>query len=127
MEGRLGDYQAMTPSHKIAWGTALLLASVLSLATASPLVAQERSGPPVVRYGNTSSFWFFDGRDDDRDFHNNAVFPGNFAGDPPEASIGIEGFLAGNSRRSPQPYPSQVVMTPPRPLPCPRHHKHACR
>jgi len=117
----------MIPSHKTAVGTALLLAGTLSLTTASPLAAQERSGRQVLRYGNTSSFWFFDGRDDDRDFHNNAVFPGNFAGDPPEASLGIEGFLAGNARRSPEPYPSQVIMTPPQALPCPHHHRRACK
>jgi hypothetical protein len=116
----------MTSSHKIALGIALLLASMLSLA-ASPLAAQQRRGPQVVRYGNTSSFWFFDGRDDDRDFRSNGVFPGNFAGDPPDASIGIEGFLAGNSRRSPQPYPSQVVMTPPQARPCAHHHRRACK
>jgi hypothetical protein len=118
----------MTPGNTTAPGIALLLATALSFAAASPSAAQERSGPPVLRYGNTSPFWFFDGRDDDRDFRNNGVFPGNFAGDPPSASIGIEGFLAGNSRRSPQPYPSQVVMTPAQTPPClQHHHKRACR
>jgi len=117
----------MTPGDKIALGTALLLSIVSSFAMASPSAAQERSGPPVLRYGHTSSFWFFDGRDDNRDFRNNGVFPGNFAGDPPSASIGIEGFLAGNSRRSPEPYPSQVVMTPPQAAPCLHHRKRGCR
>jgi hypothetical protein len=117
----------MTPDNAIALGTALLLATALSFAAASPSAAQEQGGPPVLRYGHTSSFWFFDGRDDDRDFHNNGVFPGNFAGDPPSASIGIEGFLAGNSRRSPQPYPSQAVMTPPQAPPCAHHRKRACK
>lgn len=105
--------------------TALLLATMLTVAAASPSTAEERSGRPVIRYGNTSSFWFFDGRDDQRDFRNNGVFPGNFAGDPPSASIGIEGVIAGNSQRSALPYPSQVVMTPPKPH-CPSHRR-ACR
>ena len=117
----------MTPSDKIALATALLLSLLPSIATTSPSSAQERSGPPVLRYGNTSSFWFFDGRDDNRDFRNNGVFPGNFAGDPLSASIGIEGFLAGNSRRSPEPYPSQVIMTPPQAPPCLHHRRRACR
>jgi hypothetical protein len=116
----------MTPSDKIVLGTALLLSIVSSLATASPSAAQDFSRP-VLRYGHTSSFWFFDGRDDNRDFRNNAVFPGNFAGDPLSASIGIEGFLAGNSRRSPEPYPSQVIMTPPQPPPCVHHGKRVCK
>jgi len=117
----------MTPHHnKAGSGPLLLLAAMLSLAAASPSSAQD-AGRPVLRYGNTSPIFSYDGRSDDRDFRNNAVFPGNFAGDPPSASIGIEGFLAGNSRRSPQPYPSQVVMTPPQAAPCPHHRKRACR
>jgi|APAra7269097403_1048558.scaffolds.fasta_scaffold07399_2 hypothetical protein len=117
----------MTPGKSRTGSCVFLLISALSFAAASPSAAQERSGPPVLRYGHTSSFWFFDGRDDNRDFRNNGVFPGNFAGDPPSASIGIEGFLAGNSRRSPEPYPSQVVMTPPQAPPCLHHRKRACR
>jgi hypothetical protein len=112
----------MTPQYRQIGLRASLLAAALTVAAASPSFAQDW-GRPVLRYGNTSSFWFFDGRGDDRDFRNNGVFPGNFAGDPPSASIGIEGFLAGNSRRSPQPYPSQVVMTPPAAQPCARRHR----
>jgi hypothetical protein len=104
----------MIASNTAMMRTTLLLTAVLIIAAASPSAAQERSGRPVIRYGNTSSFWFFDGRDDQRDFRNNGVFPGNFAGDPPSASIGIEGVIAGNSQRSVLPYPSQVVMTPPK-------------
>jgi hypothetical protein len=104
----------------------VLLAAALTGAAASPLAAQQRSGVPVIRYGNTSPFWFFDGRDDNRDFRNNGVFPGNFAGDPPSASIGIEGVIAGNSQRSVLPYPSQVILAPPG-SPCPHHRKRACR
>jgi hypothetical protein len=115
----------MIPSNSKMMRISLLLAAVLTVASAPRLAAQERSGPPVIRYGNTSPFWFFDGRDDNRDFRNNGVFPGNFAGDPPSASIGIEGFIAGNSQRSVQPYPSQVVMTPPKPH-CPSRRR-ACR
>jgi hypothetical protein len=111
----------MTPSNKIALRTTLLLATLIA-AAASPAAAQDGR---ALRYGNTSSFWFFDGRDDNRDFRNNGVFPGNFAGDPPSASIGIEGFLGGNSRRSPLPYPSQVVMTPLKPQ-CPSRRR-ACQ
>jgi hypothetical protein len=114
----------MTPTNNRTMKLVFLVAATLAVA-APPLAAQERSGPPVIRYGNTSSFWFFDGRDDNRDFRNNAVFPGNFAGDPPSASIGIEGVIAGNSQRSVRPYPSQVVMTPPKPH-CPSHRR-ACK
>jgi hypothetical protein len=66
----------------------------------------------VLRYGNTSP-WSFDGRDDDRDYANNGNFPGNFSNDPSWAWLGVAGVIAGNSRRSPYPYPSQVVFGPP--------------
>lgn len=112
----------MTPRTIRAGAVAALFAAALSVA---PAFAQERSAPYVLRYGNTSPIFSYDGRSDDRDFHNNGVFPGNFAGDPPSATIGIEGFLAGNSQRSAKPYPSQVVMTPPKPH-CPKHRR-SCR
>jgi hypothetical protein len=111
----------MTPRFIIAGSAALLLTL-----GAMPASAQDGRAP-VLRYGNTSPMFSYDGRSDDRDFHNNGVFPGNFAGDPLSASIGIEGFLAGNSQRSVRPYPSQVVMTPLPTAPCQRHHRRACR
>ena len=95
--------------------TALLVATLLTVAAASPSAAQERSGRPVIRYGNTSSFWFIDGRDDQRDFRNNGVFPGNFAGDPPSASIGIEGVFVGFSVCLVLFFLSFVVLLPPKP------------
>jgi hypothetical protein len=66
----------------------------------------------VLRYGNTSP-WSFDGRDDDRDFASNGNFPGNFSAEPSTAWLGAAGVIACNSRRSPYPYPSQVVIGPP--------------
>jgi len=60
-----------------------------------------------LRYGNTSS-WHFDARNDSRDFRNDGFFPGNFAANPWEASIGAAGFLESNPYRSALPYPSQV-------------------
>jgi hypothetical protein len=63
----------------------------------------------VLRYGNTSG-WYYDGRDDDRDFPTNGFFPGNFAADPSSAWIGAAGLLGSNPWRSALPYPSQVVI-----------------
>jgi hypothetical protein len=62
-----------------------------------------------LRYGYTSP-WSYDNRDDHRDYPTNGFFPGNFTADPSTAWLGISGALAGNSERSPYPYPSQVVI-----------------
>jgi len=64
-------------------------------------------GVRPLRYGNTSG-WSFDARNDSRDFRNDGFFPGNFAANPWEASIGAAGFLESNPYRSALPYPSQV-------------------
>lgn len=70
-------------------------------------LAGDYYGVRPLRYGNTSS-WSFDARNDARDFRNDGFFPGNFAANPWEASIGAAGFLESNPYRSILPYPSQV-------------------
>ena len=85
-------------------------AALLAAFGASSSHAQDLGVRPL-RYGNTSG-WFYDNRDDSRDFTANGFFPGNFTADPPSAWLGAAGVLAGNSYRSPLPYPSQVVIGP---------------
>jgi hypothetical protein len=75
---------------------------------ASNAQAQDLGLRPL-RYGYTSP-WSYDNRDDHRDYPTNGFFPGNFTADPSTAWLGISGALAGNSERSPYPYPSQVVI-----------------
>jgi len=93
----------------------ILTTALVLLGSASGFVqavcAQDLGVRPL-RYGNTSG-WYYDNRDDDRDFPTNGVFPGNNTVDPPSAWLGIAGLFAGNSYRSPIPYPSQVVIGPP--------------
>jgi hypothetical protein len=84
-----------------------LSAIVLALLVAAPALAQDLGVRPL-RYGETTG-WYFDGRDDHRDMPSNGYFPGNFTADPPTAWLGAAGAFAGNSERSPLPYPSQVV------------------
>jgi BA14K-like protein len=88
---------------------AIVTATVLASLVATPASSQEQR---VLRYGNTSG-WSFDIRDDDRDSTSNGFFPGNFAAHPSVAWIGAAGLLGSNPRRSPTPYPSQVVFGPP--------------
>jgi hypothetical protein len=93
----------------------LWLLALAALAAGSPVSAQSLGERPV-RYGVTSSF-YYDGRGDNRDFPTNGVFPGNFAADPIDASIGgAAGFLEINPRRSPIPYPSRSYVGPVRNL-----------
>jgi hypothetical protein len=96
----------MSRSRKI--GLALLASLLLS----APARAGDYFGPHPLRYGVTSSWWTFDARNDDRDIPTNGMFPGNFAANPPVASIGSAGWLESNPYRSPQPYPSQVYFGP---------------
>jgi hypothetical protein len=83
-------------------------AIVLALLVATPALAQDLGLRPL-RYGETSG-WYYDGRDDPRDVPTNGFFPGNFTADPSSAWLGAAGIFAGNSYRSPLPYPSQVVI-----------------
>jgi len=75
------------------------------------VTAAQDLGVRPLRYGNTSGWWY-DNRDDDRDVPTNGFFPGNFTADPLTAWLGAAGVVAGNSYRSPLPYPSQVVIGP---------------
>jgi hypothetical protein len=120
MERRLGDDPAMRLLNRHMTSLArTLIAALVAALHASPSPAQDLGVRPL-RYGNTSG-WFYDNRDDSRDFTANGFFPGNYAADPPSAWLGAAGLLAGNSRRSPLPYPSQVVFgAPPSQFTCHR-------
>ena len=86
-------------------GRMMIAAAALAAISAAPAASQDY---PVVRYGSTSAF-HFDARNDHRDLPTNGFFPGNFAADPPAASIGAAGWLESNPYRSARPYPSQVI------------------
>jgi hypothetical protein len=106
MERRLGNGKAAGSGLVRGAGTrtAILLGVlVVSITSASAQVYGERP----QRYGNTASFFFYDNRDDQRDFPTNGVFPGNFAADPVFAGVGAAGWLGSNPQHSAAPYPSQ--------------------
>lgn len=93
-----------------------MFAAALAVTATAPALAQDSRGPAVVRYGNTTPVFSYDGRGDDRDFATNGVFPGNFAPDPTGATLGgAAGVTGGFYRRSPWPYPSQVTFGSGRP------------
>jgi hypothetical protein len=106
MEGRLGNGQAVGGRLVRSAGlkTAILLGALAaSMTSASAQVYGERP----QRYGNTASFFFYDNRNDQRDFPTNGGFPGNFAADPFLAGVGAAGWLESNPQHSATPYPSQ--------------------
>jgi hypothetical protein len=48
---------------------------------------------PFLRRDIYYNAWYYDGRDDHRDFPNNGFFPGDFAADPAHAAIGAAGLF----------------------------------
>jgi hypothetical protein len=94
----------------------LLLAAVAILASSPMPVSAADPGnggsasvsqPAITRSGPPRIIWFFDGRDDTRDFPTNGFFPGDFAADPFGAAIGAAG-LFGSTPRSFNDVPSQA-------------------
>jgi hypothetical protein len=127
MEGRLGNGQAGVGGLVRGAGlkTGILLvgfaASMAGLLLPSSVSAQVYGEQPA-RYGNTASFFFYDNRDDQRDFPTNGVFPGNFAADTLTASVGAAGWLGSNPQHQARPYPSQTYYVDVRGrVNCPRH------
>lgn len=87
--------------------TRILVATAALVASATPGFADYLRAHPI-RYGNTSD-WYYDNRDDDRDFPTNGLFPGNFAANRLSAAIGAAGWLESSPWRSARAYPSQVI------------------
>jgi hypothetical protein len=89
---------------------AIWLAAFAATMASSAVRAQVVYGAGHERYGNgnTASFFFYDNRDDQRDFPTNGVFPGNFAADPFFAGVGAAGWLGSNPQHQAIPYPSQT-------------------
>jgi hypothetical protein len=110
MEGRLGNGQAAGGGLVKAAGlrAAILLAAFA--ASISAASAQAQTSGEGHRYGNgsTASFFFYDNRDDQRDFPTNGGFPGNFAANPWFAGVGAAGWLGSNPQHQSYPYPSQT-------------------
>jgi hypothetical protein len=90
--------------------TAIVLAALAATMASTSVRAQVAYGPGHERYnnGNTASFFFYDNRDDQRDFPTNGTFPGNFASRPFFAGIGAAGWLGSNPQHQVMPYPSQT-------------------
>jgi hypothetical protein len=77
-----------------------LVATILTALGALAVSAQDRvqaqdavTGRPFLRRDLSYRVWYYDGRDDRRDFPTNGFFPGDFAADPAHAAIGAAGLF----------------------------------
>ena len=71
-------------------------------------VTRSASSQYITQSGPTRYIWYYDGRDDVRDFPTNGFFPGDFAANPANAAIGAAGILGITPSRAPNGYPSQA-------------------
>jgi hypothetical protein len=78
------------------------VAIVLASAAQTPLLAQD------IRAVSSRGIWYFDGRDDDRDFPTNGFFPGDFAANPAGAWLGAAGIFGSNPSHAANGYPGIV-------------------
>ncbi|HET7888260.1 MAG TPA: BA14K family protein [Bradyrhizobium sp.] len=87
----------------------LTIAALVPVLAATIATASAQGYGEGRRYGNgnTASFFYYDNRDDQRDFPTNGVFPGNFATSPFFAGVGAAGWLGSNPQHQGAPYPSQ--------------------
>jgi hypothetical protein len=87
-----------------------------------PVLAQDPGSGTSARRSSQSGFprfiWFFDGRDDVRDFPTNGFFPGDFAANPAGAMIGAAGIFGSNP--TVPGYPPQAIIASPD---CARRHR----
>jgi BA14K-like protein len=81
-----------------SWGALPSFAQNLVAGTAGTGLATGGGLSPVA--------WYYDGRDDSRDFPTNGFFPGDFAADPASAAIGAAGLFGSTPTRN---YPSQLT------------------
>jgi hypothetical protein len=79
------------------------------IAIAAVILASLSAGPSFAQRWSPTA-WYYDGRDDGRDFPTNGFFPGDFAADPASAGIGAAGLFGSTPTRS---YPSQYVVGSP--------------
>jgi BA14K-like protein len=81
---------------------AIVFAIFLASAGRTPLLAQD------LRAVSSRGIWYFDGRDDDRDFPTNGFFPGDFAANPSGAWLGAAGIFGSNPSHAANGYPGIV-------------------
>jgi len=80
------------PMNKISLTKWIAAAALVAATGAAPALAQS-AHQPFLQRDVPPTAWYYDGRDDGRDFQNNGFFPGDFAAHPPSAWIGASGIF----------------------------------
>jgi hypothetical protein len=75
------------PMDKIRLSKWIAAAAFAATTGAAPALAQS-AHQPFLQRDVPSTAWYYDNRDDGRDFQNNGFFPGDFAAHPPSTWIG---------------------------------------
>jgi hypothetical protein len=63
------------------------------LAAAPGVALAQGAHPPFLQRDMPPTAWYYDNRDDGRDFQSNGFWPGDFAANPPAAWIGAAGII----------------------------------
>jgi hypothetical protein len=96
----------------------IVIVALLAASGPAPLSAQDagvskaQASRPPIPIGASRSIWYFDGRDDDRDFPTNGFFPGDFAANPSGAAIGAAGIFGSNPAHAANGYPGILGAQP---------------
>jgi hypothetical protein len=76
----------------ILFAAAIALGGAAVAPVLTPALAQS-AHVPFLRRDVPPTAWYYDNRDDTRDFQANGVFPGDFAAHPSRAWLGAAGLL----------------------------------
>src|SRR5450432_2413830 len=96
----------------------IVIVAFLAASGLAPLSAQDtgvskaQASRAPIPAGSSRSIWYFDGRDDDRDFPTNGVFPGDFAANPFGAAVGAAGIFGSNPAHAANGYPGILGAQP---------------
>jgi hypothetical protein len=78
------------PMDKIRLSKWIVAAALIASTGAAPAQSAHQ---PFLQRDVPSTAWYYDNRDDGRDFQNNGFFPGDFAAHPPSTWIGAAGIF----------------------------------
>jgi hypothetical protein len=84
----------------IAIAAAILVSSGALSSFAQNIMEGTASTALAAGSGLSPVAWYYDGRDDARDFPTNGFFPGDFAADPFSAGIGAAGLFGSTPTRN---------------------------
>jgi BA14K-like protein len=119
----IDDAAMSTLRNLMATATILASLGAAPLFAADTAVSRPASTQPLALSGPSGNTWFYDGRDDTRDFPTNGFFPGDFAADPFGAAFGATGLFGGLFASTPSSVSPVAVESQRDQTYCARHHR----